>query len=84
MTQSKKFSGSSVVSVGNISIGCMAPEARDLMDTILDEYKKKYKEQKKSMPPDLWKKYPLVSPDDVYGFVYWLTRYSGLIQPSKI
>lgn len=77
----KKFSGSRTVEVGPVTIGCMAPEARDLMETILDAYTKKYEEQKKDTPPHLWKKYPQVSPDDVYGFVYWLTRYSGLVQP---
>ena len=31
--------GSVIRKVGPVSIGCMSPEARDLLDTVMDEWK---------------------------------------------
>lgn len=55
----------------NVAIACMAPEARDLMDTIIDAYKEHYDAKLHSS-----------SPEQVYQFTYWLCRYSGLVRPA--
>lgn len=64
------FVGSRVVETGPISIACISPEARDLLDQIMDAYRKHYN-------PELHK----LTPDDAYQFAYWLCRYSGLVRP---
>lgn len=70
------FVGSKFTSFTNgIMLGCVTPEARNLMDEIEKEWEKHEVELKK-LKPDY------VSPD-VYGFTYWLVRWSGLIQPAE-
>lgn len=69
--------GTKSVQVGPVTIGCMAPEARDLLDTIMEEYTKMYEERKGTSIACN------TAPDDVYQFAYWLTRWSGLIQPAE-
>lgn len=65
--------GSRFVSVGPVTIGCISPEARDLLDVIMDAWD----ESKKGHPPDY--------ESTIYGFAYWLIRWSGLVQgtPSE-
>lgn len=58
-----------------VALMCMAPDARDLLDTIMEEYKKHYEDLKEINPN-------AATPDQVYGPFYWLCRYSGLIQPA--
>jgi hypothetical protein len=54
----------------NITLGCISTEAKDLLDKIMHEWEKhKKKSHHKS---------------SIYGFAYWLVRWSGLIQPSEI
>lgn len=65
------FAGSRVMETGPVSIACMSPEARDLLDTIMDAYRKHYNAETHT-----------ASPDDVYQFTYWLCRYSGLVRPA--
>ena len=72
------FHGSNFVDAGSkdeikITLGCISPEARDLLDTIMVEWEKHYAELKKSNPNH---------EPSYYGFAYWLVRWSGLVQPS--
>lgn len=61
--------------VPGVTVGCMSQEARDLLDCIMDEYRKHYERT----PADIKGTHP----DDVYRFAYWLVRWSGLVQPNK-
>lgn len=54
-----------------IAIGCISPEASELLDTIMEQWDKHYKKVKTE-------KYE----PTFYAFAYWLTRWSGLIQPA--
>lgn len=58
-----------------IILGCISPEARDLLDTIMEHWEKyyaDYKQLKNNTEPTF------------YGFAYWLVRWSGLIQPTNV
>lgn len=68
-----KFEGSKNIEVGNVSIGAISPEARDLLDTIMKEWEKFNAERLKLFPGKR---------ATVYGFAYWLVRWSGLIKPE--
>jgi hypothetical protein len=61
----------------NISIGCISPEARDLLDRIMEEWEKHYSELKK-----VYEQVGRNEEPGYYAFAYWLVRWSGLIQPS--
>lgn len=75
--QHETFSGTNVTELGNgIALCCIAPEARDLLDTIMSDWKIHLKQLRQANG----KKYR----PSHYGFAYWLVRYSGLIQPVKI
>ncbi len=63
----EKYKGTQSTHVGNISINCMSSEARDLQDTILEK----------------WKEFHPEDTGDHYRFVYWLVRYSDLIEPKR-
>lgn len=70
----KQFEGSEFIKVSNtITLGCISPEASELLETIMSEWKKHSKELKKSNP-----KYK----PSHYAFAYWLVRWSDLIQPK--
>ena len=58
----------------NVTIGCISPEARDLLDIIMNEWEKHNKERLKLFPRKR---------ASIYGFAYWLVRWSGLIQPAS-
>lgn len=68
--------GSKFTHVGPITVGCISPEARDLLDRVMEEYAVFYDEM------DLNRR-PRATPDDVYSFAYWLIRWSGLVQPAR-
>lgn len=73
------FKGSKNIDVGkignfNITIGGISPEASDLLDTIMMEWKKFNKERLKLFPNKR---------TSIYGFAYWLVRWSNLIQPKN-
>lgn len=58
-----------------ITLGCISPEARELLDTIMEAWGEHYvgmKEMHKDAMPET----------TFYGFAYWLVRWSGLIQPA--
>jgi hypothetical protein len=58
----------------NISIGCITPEARGLLERIMDKWKAlQYHDFSKPNDPE----------GSHYAFAYWLVRYSGLIQPTS-
>lgn len=54
-----------------VTLGCISPEAGDLLDRIMEAYTDQY-------DPSVHTS----SPEHVYQFAYWLCRYSGLIQPA--
>ncbi|MFM2204437.1 MAG: hypothetical protein RLZZ605_1401 [Bacteroidota bacterium] len=56
-----------------ITLGCITPEARDLLDTIMEQWETHYANMKETKP-----KYE----PSFYGFAYWLVRWSGLVCPS--
>jgi len=61
------FHGSEFVKINNnITLGCISPEARDLLDTIMIEWDKYLIELKKSNGENYEPSY--------YGFAYWLVR----------
>lgn len=60
--------------IGNVTLGCMSLEGRDLLDQIVESYEQHYDQ---AFNPEALK-----HPDDVYQAFYWLVRYSGLIQPA--
>ena len=71
-----KMEGSRNIQVTpNITLGCISPEARDLLDTIVAEYQKHYDGM-------VAMNLKGTHPDDVYGAFYWLVRWSGLVQPN--
>lgn len=61
--------GSKEKKIGNITIACMSPEARDLLDELVEKFE--------AIHP--------FSIHDANGYqaLYWACRYSGLIQPTK-
>jgi len=64
--------GSRIKQIGNITIGCISPEARDLLDTVMEQWEEHYKDLKANNPNH---------EPSYYGFAYWLIRWSGLVQP---
>jgi len=63
--------------VPGITIGCISPEARDLLDTVMEEWAKHIEDEHKMLPADK------VDSADHYRFAYWLIRWSGLVRPNK-
>jgi hypothetical protein len=61
--------------VGNVSINCVSPEARGLIDTIMEEWSKHKKDIREMTNRKNYR-------GSDYGLVYWLVRWSGLVQPS--
>lgn len=75
--EKEQFTGSTFTSPApGITLGCISPEARELLDTIMEEWEKHYAGMKEmhgdAMPETTF-----------YGFAYWLVRWSGLIQPAN-
>lgn len=68
------FHGSNFTSVGPVVLGCISPEARELLDTIMEKWEEHLAEIKKAHGPDYTPTH--------YGFAYWLVRWSGLVRPS--
>lgn len=58
-----------------IAIGCITPEANDLLDTIMEKWEEHYKGLKEA--------HGFEYEPTFYGFAYWLCRWSGLIQPTQ-
>jgi len=74
MNKNIAFKGSKFTKVNdNITLGCISPEARELLDIIMDEWNKHYSDLKKNNPN---------YEPGFYGFAYWLVRWSGLIRPN--
>ena len=72
-----KFSGTRTLRAGPIAINAMSPEGRDLLEQAMDAWKSHKKELPKKF---CGKRYA----PGIYGFAYWLIRYSGLVQPAKV
>ncbi len=64
-----------IVEAGNVSIGCMDPKARDLLDRAMEEWEK----HKEGLPKELGGK---PYRPGVYAFAYWLFRWRGLVDPN--
>ena len=71
------FEGSRNLECGPVTLGCISPEARDLLERVMDEWRKHVENQEQFLPEHLWQ-----DADDAYGFAYWLIRWSGLVRPS--
>lgn len=56
--------------VPGIALGRISPEARELLDTIMEQWEAHYK----TVKTDTYE-------PTFYGFAYWLVRWSGLIKP---
>ena len=70
-----QFEGSEFTKVSDtITLGCISPEADELLETIMIEWKKHCKELKKYSKPNYRPSH--------YAFAYWLVRWSNLIQPN--
>lgn len=59
-----------------ITTGCISPEARDLLDTIMEEWQEQVEQSKQVLPADK------IDTGDHYRFAYWLVRWSGLVRPA--
>ena len=68
------FQGSEFRQIGPLVLGCISPEARELLDTIMAKWEEHLAELKKAHGPDYTPTH--------YGFAYWLVRWSGLVRPS--
>ena len=67
--------GSRVVTVNaQLTLGCMSDDARDLLETIMATWQVHEAELQAARPN--------YAPD-IYGFAYWLCRYSGLVEPAQ-
>ena len=67
--------GTSVKTVGPVTLCCMKPEYRECLEKAMEEWRLHWKE----LPEER----RIKDPDDVYGFAYWLIRWSGLVEPAK-
>jgi hypothetical protein len=62
-----------------ITLTCISPDARDLLDRIM----KAWEEHKSQLPDKVTMGNETWNPrESVYGFAYWLVRWSGLVQPN--
>jgi hypothetical protein len=61
--------GTSTKTVDNISINCITPEARNFLDLLCNQFKKEHNKE--------------ATDADGYIMLYWLCRYSELIQPTE-
>ena len=67
------------VVVPGVTLGCISPDARDLLDRAMEEWDK----HKASLPEKMTCNGETWNPrESVYGFAYWLIRWSGLVQPA--
>lgn len=62
----------------NIAIGCISPEASDLLDRIMEKWEKHYPKLKKA-----YKQAGRNEEPGYYAFAYWLVRWSGLVKPRS-
>jgi hypothetical protein len=74
---SSSVTGSLERRCGPVVLCCMAPEARELLETAISKYAEFRKIDRDSLVGEQPGK------PSVYGFAYWLFRYSGLIQYGK-
>ena len=58
----------------HLTLGCMSDDARALLETIMAAWQVHEAELRASRPN--------YTPD-IYGFAYWLCRYSGLVEPAQ-
>lgn len=67
--------GTSAKRVGPVTICCMKLEYRDCLDRAMDEWKK----HRAELPKKIGKKRYVPG---IYGFAYWLIRWSGIVKPA--
>lgn len=66
--------GTSVKQCGPVAICCIKPEYSECIDNVMAAYRVHWE----GLPINHRPK----DPDDVYGFAYWLIRYSGFVVPA--
>jgi hypothetical protein len=75
------FQGSRNINCGSVGpfqvvLASISPEARDLLDRIMDEWENHLVELKATHGEGYEPGY--------YGFAYWLVRWSGLVRPNEM
>lgn len=61
-------------------LSCMSESHRDCLDKVMAKWREHFAKLKTANP----KYTPAIKDaDDVYGFAYWLIRWSGLVIPSN-
>jgi hypothetical protein len=79
LEEQPKYEGSVFNSpIEGVTLGCISPEARDLLDTIMEQWEKHYEGIKLNITMATSGEQTEPS---IYMFAYWLVRWSGLIQP---
>lgn len=78
--KSKNFAGTNITKISSqISVGCISPEARDLLDRVTEAWNK----HKMTLPDKATLGDETWNPrESIHGFAYWLIRWSGLVEPS--
>lgn len=66
--KNEQMKGSRLAQVGSITIGCISPKARGLLDLVMQEW------EATGVQTQVF---------STYGFTYWLVRWSGLVEPSE-
>lgn len=62
-----------------LALGCISPEAADLLDRVMEAWES----HKINLPEKLTCGDETWNPrESIYGFAYWLIRWSGLVQPT--
>lgn len=77
--------GSNTRDLGPVVLSCMDPQARDLMETALEQYRAFHARHLETIA-EAWRNSPewggmweSIGADQAYLFAYWLFRHSGLV-----
>ena len=64
-----------------LAVCCISPDARDLLDRVMEEWDR----HMQNLPETLTCGDETWNPrESVYGFAYWLIRWSGLVRPNMV
>lgn len=66
--------------IPGVMLCCMSESHRDCLDEIMRQWREHWPKVAANKPPGTE---PLKEADDVYGFAYWLLRWSGLVVPAQ-
>lgn len=71
----QRLPGNRVLTVGNVGIGAIHPDARDLLDIFMAEWEPHWESVRRHSPDQQ---------ETAYSAFYWLCRWSGLIDPTAV